>query len=222
MIDLTTTTAPKSDQMNFDDFVGGRPKTIKITKVTAVSGDQPIAIHYENDNGKPWKPCKGMRRVLVHVWGADGNAFIGRSLTLYGDPAIQFGGMAVGGIRISHMSHIDAPVSMALTATRGSKKIFTVKPLVLQPDAPARITREQQKEIVAAMGDQVKPADLLAQFNIKTSGEILVTQLPDVMAWVEQQKQAQPATCTACGGLLVEGHCYSLTCDKGEPAPENA
>ena len=27
----------------------------------------------EGDNRKPYKPCKSMRRVMVHCWGADGN-----------------------------------------------------------------------------------------------------------------------------------------------------
>jgi hypothetical protein len=42
-------------------------------------------------------------------------------MELYCDPEVQFGGMKVGGIRISRMSHIDGDKSMALTATRGKK-----------------------------------------------------------------------------------------------------
>ena len=72
-----------------------------------------------------------MRRVLVNVWGKDGNTYVGKSLTLYCDPKVLFGGVAVGGLRISHMSHIDKEVTMALTATRANRKPFTVKPLTL-------------------------------------------------------------------------------------------
>ena len=50
-------------------------------------------------------------------------------MTLYCDPAVQFGGMKVGGIRISHMSHMDKPQTMALTATRSKRAPFTVQPL---------------------------------------------------------------------------------------------
>ncbi|QXE86001.1 hypothetical protein KP003_16800 [Geomonas nitrogeniifigens] len=189
MIDISKTTTPKSDQLNFDDFVGGQPMTIKITKVTAVNGDQPIAVHYENDNGKPWKPCKSMRRVLVNVWGRDGNEYVGRSLILYGDPTVAFGGAAVGGIRISHMSHIDAPFTMALTATRASRKPFTVKPLVVQA---ATLTTDQRKEIVAAMGDAVQPAELLAHFKVKSTSEIPADKFAEVLKWVDEQKAARP------------------------------
>lgn len=220
MTDLRSTIVPKSDQLNADDLLGGRTLTIKVTKVSLAAGDQPVVIHYEGDNGHPYKPGKSMRRVLVNVWGPDGNAFIGRSMTLYCDEKVQFGGLAVGGIRISHMSHIEAPVTMALTATRGSKKAFTVKPLTVQDNGPTKITRNQQKEIVAAMGVEVKPADLLTHFNVKSSGEILASQFADVMTWVQNQKPDGAALCESCGGLLIEGRCHSESCDEGGPPPE--
>lgn len=129
MTDLRKTIVPKSDQLNFDDLIGGRTLTIKVTKVTGTDGDQPISIHFEGDNGKPYKPCKSMRRVLIQVWGDKAEAFVGRSMTLYGDPTVKFGGAEVGGIRISHVSGIDKDMTMALTATRASRKPYTVKPL---------------------------------------------------------------------------------------------
>ena len=50
-------------------------------------------------------------------------------MTLYRDPAVKFGGLEVGGIRISHMSDIAKPITMALTATRANRKPFTVQPM---------------------------------------------------------------------------------------------
>lgn len=131
MTNLRSTIIPKSDQLNYDDLIGGATMTIRVTKVSKADGDQPISINFEGDNGKPFKPCKSMRRVLISLWGEDGNRFIGRSMTLYGDPTVKFGGGEVGGIRISHMSDIDKPVTMALTATRASRKPYTVHPLVV-------------------------------------------------------------------------------------------
>ncbi len=130
MTDLTNTIIPKSDQMNADDLIAG-PRTIKITKVSADTGsaEQPILISFEGDGGKPYKPCKSMRRVMVAIWGADGSSYPGRAMTLYRDPSVRWGGLEVGGIRISHMSDMDAPVTMALTATKQSRKPFTVRPL---------------------------------------------------------------------------------------------
>lgn len=131
MIDMNSTVIPKSDQLNFDDVSGGRTLTIKITKISGKSGEQPICLNYENDGGKPYYPCKSMRRVLIHNWGANGAEYIGRMLTLYGDPTVKFGGLEVGGIRISYMSHINKEVTMALTASKASRKPFTVKPLII-------------------------------------------------------------------------------------------
>lgn len=133
MIDMSKTIEPKSDQLNSDSLLSG-PMTIKIVKVSAnpESSEQPISIFYAEDMSRPYKPCKTLRRLLVALWGKDASQYVGRSLTLYRDPTVKFGGMEVGGIRCSHMSHIDKPMSVALTATRGSKKITTVKPLVIE------------------------------------------------------------------------------------------
>ena len=115
----------------------GQTRTIKVTKVSLLTeADQYIAIGYEADNGKPYKPCKSMRRVMVNIWGPDGNAYIGRSMTLYRDDKVMFGGVNVGGIRIANMSHIDGPVTMALTVTRANRKPFTVQPLAMAPRTP--------------------------------------------------------------------------------------
>lgn len=126
--DLTPAIAPKSDQLNADDLISG-PKIITITRVSVIKGEQPITINFEDDNGKPYKPCKSMGRVLVLMWGADGKAFTGRRLQLVRDPDVTFGPDKVGGIRISHMSDIDGERTVALTTTRGRRKPYTVKPL---------------------------------------------------------------------------------------------
>lgn len=128
MADLSKTIAPKSDQLNSDDLITG-PRTIKVTKISLAAGDQPIAVNYEGDNGKPFKPCKSMRRVMVMVWGSDGNAYTGKRMTLYRDTSVKFGGAEVGGIRISHMDGLKESMTVALTASKSVRKPYTVKPL---------------------------------------------------------------------------------------------
>ena len=130
--DMSTTTAPKSDQMNYDDFIAG-PMNITIRKVTiAEGGDQPASVFYEGDNNKPFKPCKSMRRVMVAVWGKESTEYSGKSMTLYGDANVKWAGKAVGGIRISHMSHIDKIHNISITTTKGQRKPHTVKPLKIE------------------------------------------------------------------------------------------
>lgn len=128
MSDMNQVIVPKSDQLNSDDLIGG-PITITIREVQIRGGqEQPVSIFFD-DSGKPYKPCKSMSRILVAIWGADAKQYAGRSLTLYRDPTVKWAGMEVGGIRISHMSHIEREHTMALTASKGSRKPFRVLPL---------------------------------------------------------------------------------------------
>ncbi len=127
-MNLNSTIIPKSDQLNADDLIAG-PRTIKITAVESGSAEQPVSIRYEGDTGRPYKPGKSMRRVLVQLWGSEGALYVGRRLTLYRDPSITFGPDTTGGIRISHASDIAEAQEMALTVKRGKRKPFRVEPL---------------------------------------------------------------------------------------------
>lgn len=128
--DMRAVIVPKSDQLNADDLLAG-PITITVNRVTIRPGtEQPVSIYFEGDNNKPYKPCKSMARAMVSCWGPDANAYVGRSMTLYCDPKVTWAGMAVGGIRISHMSHIERTETLMLTATKGSRKPFIVQPLI--------------------------------------------------------------------------------------------
>lgn len=128
-MDLTETIAPKSDQLNADDLMAGAV-TVTISEVRRGTPEQPVDVHLVEFPGRPYKPSKSMRRILVSAWGAEASAYAGRRVTLYRNPEITFGKDKVGGIEISHLSHLEKPLTVALTATRGKRKSFTVKPLV--------------------------------------------------------------------------------------------
>ena len=87
--------------------------------------EQPVELHNAEYPGRPYKPGKSMRRVLIAAWGTDASVYVGRKITLYGDPTIRFGKDAVGGIRIRALSHIPEPLTVALTVTRGKRAPFT-------------------------------------------------------------------------------------------------
>jgi hypothetical protein len=158
-MNLTSTIIPKSDQMSADDLITG-PRTIKITNVLAGTAEQPVNITFEGDAGRPYKPSKSMRRVLVQLWGSEGAAYVGRRITIYRDPNVKFGGDLVGGIKISHASHIDKAVDLMLTATRGKRQPHHVEPLeaeaapVLKDTPPEWVswTNEERGANRAAMG----------------------------------------------------------------------
>ena len=128
---LRDTVIPKSDQLNYDD-VATRPLTVLVTGLKAGSAEQPVIVEIADLKGDPlrdFKPCKSMRRVLIAAWGDKGKNWIGRSMTLYGDPSVKFGVVEVGGIRISHVSGINEPLSVKLTTTRGKRADFVVQQL---------------------------------------------------------------------------------------------
>ena len=124
--DLSSTVVAKSDQLNADDLI--EPITITVTRVDKVkSNDQPVLIH--SAGRQPFKPCLTMRRMLIAAWGKLKDEWIGRSMVVYCDPDVMWAGKAHGGIRVSHVSHIDAPISKMLNVASGRKGMFTLLPL---------------------------------------------------------------------------------------------
>ena len=215
MNDMSPTIIPKSDQKNADDLLAG-PITIKITDVTIRPGtEQPVSVFFEGDDGKPWKPCKSMARVLVAAWGPDSKKYIGRSLTLYCDKKVKWAGLEVGGIRISHMSDIDESMTMALTVTRANKKPFTVKPLArTEPAPPAAESLAGPPSSAAQGGADLMTADQCIDISDKLIGvmrgkerllnaiskklsrefkafeQIPAEQYQGMLAWIEKAKTA--------------------------------
>lgn len=171
-MDLRKTIIPNSNQVNADDLIGGS-KTIRIRDVEVLDSEtQPVSIFFDGDENKPYKPSKGMRRVLVAIWGADAKAFIGRSLTLYRDDKVKFGGLEVGGIRISHASHIDNPVRVLETVSRGKRKPMTINPIVVEKKPlsderfqKALVALEQGKTTIEKLMEYDLTEEQLKQLN---------------------------------------------------------
>ena len=170
-MDLSQMVAPKSDQQNYDDYLAG-PRTVTISGVSKGSDEQPLNIELEEYPGRPFKPNLSMRRVLLKAWGKDPQTFIGRRMTLFGNPAVIWGGKPVGGIEISHLSHIDKPLNIPLTVTKNKRKPFKVEPL--KEAAPARAASVSRGEIP----DEVKANTAKA----KQAGN-----LQDYFAWLVDQ-----------------------------------
>jgi hypothetical protein len=156
---IKDTIIPRSDQLNAEQLLDG-PMVITITKATKVENpDQPIILNYEDDLGRPFKPCKTMRKLIHNVWidcGDDIRPYVGRAMKLYCDKEVKFGKEKVGGVRVSHMSHLPnnaAKVEVSLTVARGIKKTFVVERLetAAKPDtlAAAKATLESATDMPA-------------------------------------------------------------------------
>jgi hypothetical protein len=165
-MDMTDTIVPRSDQINADDLIAG-PITATIGEVTRGTPEQPVDIALVEYPGRAYRPSKSMRRVLVSAWGPEAKNYTGRRITLIRNPDITFGRDKVGGIELAAMSDIDKPLTVALTATRGKRKNFTVQPLAPARDWTAELAKAGDNlDTVTALGSAAKaagaPADVLA------------------------------------------------------------
>lgn len=127
---MKITAEPRSDQWNADDFVGG-PMTFTIAGVKVGAAEQKYDIDLVEGQGRAWRPPLTVLRLLIAAWGDDATLWVGRRVELYRDESIRFGSDAVGGIRISRMSHLpdNKPLTVKLTMSRGRRTSHTVDPL---------------------------------------------------------------------------------------------
>jgi hypothetical protein len=128
MNDMSSTIVAKSDQINAADLVGSS-RTVTIRDVKIKPGDdQPVSILIEGD-AKAFRPCKGVRRLLVSVWGPDASKYVGESMTLFNDPKVTWAGKEEGGIRVSHMTGLDADITFSMRISRAATKPYKIRPL---------------------------------------------------------------------------------------------
>lgn len=189
-MDISETTAPKSDQQSFEDFAGGITRIVTVTAVNRNNAEQPVNVELAEFPGRPYRPNLSMRRVLRDVWGKDTSAYIGRQLELRGNPDVMFGGQKVGGVEIKAMSHIDGPKTVSLIATKARRKPFTVQPLPAdkKPTAPAasNISSEDLSMWIALFNEATTMADLgKAWDDAKVAG---VTVHPQIVAAKDARK----------------------------------
>ena len=185
-IDLAPLTAAKVDRVTADGLIAG-PRTITITNVEAevYEGKQIASLSFAGDDRMPFKPCKTMLRLIAAVWGPRTSQWVGRSMTLYRDPKVTFGADTPGGVRISHMSHMERDAEVILTLKKGKKGVVKVKPLATQQrQAPA----PEQHD---ATTGELPPIDKAAQWADATLAAIAATA--DRAALAELQQASQKA-----------------------------
>lgn len=125
---MRVTIEKKTDQLNYEDFLGGVTRIVTIAGVRPGTKEQQYDLAIEGDP-RFWRPAVTVLKQLVAAWGDEAADWTGRSAELYGDPDITFGRDKVGGIRVSRLSHIEETLSVNLTETRGKRKLHTVEPL---------------------------------------------------------------------------------------------
>jgi hypothetical protein len=177
--DLSDTIEAKSDQLNADDLAGST-KTIVVTGVVRYSekGEQCFYLDYQGGTGRPFKPCKSVRRVIMCGWGKDGSQWIGRSMTLYCDASVIYAGKEVGGIRVSHMSDIPKRITIKLTEKRGSKKEVFVE--ILEPTDKPMLPDATFETYLASAKQKI--------LALEKTNEQIITQIEVKVTLTDEQK----------------------------------
>ena len=150
-MDITDTLAPTSDQLDAIELVAG-PRVFEIERVSKGDIEQPVNVHFV-DFPRPWRPSKGMRRVLAACWGVNAGEWAGRRVKLFFDPEVTFGKEKPGGTRIAALSHIKGAQKVPLLISRGKSAIWTVEPLTDTPSKPPVTTPAPTPEDIAACED---------------------------------------------------------------------
>jgi hypothetical protein len=95
-------------------------------------------------------------------------------MTLFCEPSVSFGGMRVGGIRISHLSDIEQEVTLLLTTTRGKRGECKITPLAVKANdsmldralkAVAAATDLEKLSVIEAHGKKTISGDHAKAFS---------------------------------------------------------
>ena len=142
MADIRAAIQPRSDQLNYEDFLSG-PAVLTIERTEDYrdeKGQPRIAIHMVEYPGRPFKASKTNVKLLAIAWGDDDTDWPGRRVQLSADPTVTFGGKAVGGICVTAVSHLPQRFTAKLSVARGKKKDFPVEILPDMPPIPDDVT----------------------------------------------------------------------------------
>lgn len=220
MADISKLIEPKSDQLNADDLSAG-DRIIRISEVRVLGAgrEQPIHIHFEGDNGKPWKPCKTMARLLASLWNSpDTSTWVGRSVKIYRDPDVLWAGAKIGGIRVRAVSHIDAPRQVAITESKTKRKLARIDVLTAEVRDLPQTKRQTAEEWTASHIAEVQSAadtDALADLMAKGAKPMakLQGEKPELWAEVNAAYAARRAQIEA-PGKAVEDAGEGFTTDE--------
>ena len=119
----------KSDQMNAVDLT--KETTFRIERVDYnPKSDQPIKVHFEGHQGRPWKPSKGMLRLVCKAWTMETDNWAGKLVTLHNDVTVLWAGKPVGGLRVIALSGIgNKPMDYIHVISKQKRVVETVQPL---------------------------------------------------------------------------------------------
>lgn len=183
-MDITDALAPNSDQLDAIELVAPRTFTVDSGGRLGKREGKTVAEIRLVGFDRVWRPSKGMLDVLAQCWGTDAKQWVGRQVTLYNDTAVMFGKENTGGVRISHLSHIDGVQKVSIRASgAGRKKLWRVDPIA----APAQQQPTATPADVAACTDLAALRDMWGPASEQTRA--LITARKDELSATETTEE---------------------------------
>lgn len=157
MSDIGFALEAKSDQLNYDD-IADTEIVITVSEVRVRAGDQPVSVYFNGCNNRPWKPSKGMLRLLATAWSRDSSSWVGKSAQLYGDKTVKWAGKEIGGIRIRALSDINqSGISAMIAVARGKRNEVRIQYLNMErPKYP----QEHFDKTLPSMVDKISKGEM--------------------------------------------------------------
>lgn len=166
-MDISQALVAKSDQLNASDLTGS-PVVATIKDVRKGDAVKPVIVELEGMDGRPWKPSKGMLRVVAHAWGTESDKWIGRLAKLANNPEVIYAGEAVGGVEVVAMSHIDKPFTIPVRISQKKVKQHHVAVLAEPITEPWIAQWQAIKNALTAAGYEGDGPKMLA-----TAGQVI-------------------------------------------------
>ena len=166
-MDISQALVAKSDMLNASDLTGS-PIVATIKDVRKGDAAKPVIVDLEGMDGRPWKPSKGMLRVVAHAWGTESDKWIGRLVKLANNPEVIYAGEKVGGVEVIAMSHIDGAFTIPVRISQKKVKQHTVTVLAEPITEPWRAQWQAITNALTAAGYDGDSKQLLA-----TAGQVI-------------------------------------------------
>lgn len=166
-MDISKALVAKSDQINASDLTGS-PVVATIKDVRKGDAAKPVIVDLEGMDGRPWKPSKGMLRVVAHAWGTESDKWIGRLVKLANNPEVIYAGEKVGGVEVIAMSHIDAAFTIPVRISQKKVKQHAVTVLAEPITEPWQAQWQAIKNALTAAGYEGDGPQMLA-----TAGQVI-------------------------------------------------
>ena len=160
-MDISKALVAKSDQLNASDLTGA-PIVATIANVRKGDATKPIVIDLVGMDGRPWKPSKGMLRIIAHGWGTESDAWLGRSVKLVNNPEVIYAGEKVGGVEVVAMSHIATDFTIPVRISQKKVKQHHVTVLAEPQTEPWRAQWQAITNALTTAGYEGDSRQLLA------------------------------------------------------------